>query len=231
MNLNSLTFELPGFEGTFAIPKVYTKLTDIGITAFPTNMKAVANAMPANSTLILDSRDIISGGTNEISDLGSTAAGMYMIMRGNSTARVSLLHVYGATSATTSILNFGTYAATNDTVTWVRALDNADATYATASASNDYHTAYFTKVGRMVNCTLLPKTTNSTPVYQEDITIPSGYYPAAQTTFNIYSDVSKAAGGNGAALVRVYTNGVLRVAATHGVSVAESSKTYSWVTA
>ena len=100
--------------------KVYNKLTDIGITTFPTTMQIVANSMPNNSTLMLDSRDIISGGTNEISDLGGKWAGIYMFMRGNSNARLSLLHIYGATSAATSYLRYGCYAATNNTVIWNR---------------------------------------------------------------------------------------------------------------
>lgn len=98
--------------------KVFNKLTDIGITSFPTTMKTVANAMPANSTLMLDSRDIIDGGTHEISDFGLNNAGMYMFMRGNSNARLSLLHIYGATSSTTSYMNYGCYAASTDEVTW-----------------------------------------------------------------------------------------------------------------
>ena len=98
--------------------KVFNKLTDIGITSFPTTMKTVANAMPANSTLMLDSRDITTGGAREISDLGLNNAGMYMFMRGNSVARLSLLHIYGATSSTTSYMNFGCYVATNNSVVW-----------------------------------------------------------------------------------------------------------------
>lgn len=101
--------------------KVFNKLTDIGITTFPTTMKTVVNSMPNNSTLMLDSRDIIAGSTNEISDLGIGNAGMYMFMRGNSNARVSLLHIYGSTSASTSYVNYGCYAATSNTVTWIRA--------------------------------------------------------------------------------------------------------------
>lgn len=81
-------------------------------------MKTIASSMPNNSTLMLDSRDIIAGGTHEISDLGLGNAGMYMFMRGNSNARLSLLNIYGATSATTSYMNFGCYAATNNSVVW-----------------------------------------------------------------------------------------------------------------
>lgn len=99
--------------------KVFNKLTDVGITTFPTTMKNIANAMPNNSTLMLDSRDIIAGGQYEISNLGIGNAGMYMFIRGNSNARLSLLHIYGATGATTSYMNFGCYAATTDKTTWI----------------------------------------------------------------------------------------------------------------
>lgn len=101
--------------------KVFNKLTDIGITTFPTTMKTIASSMPNNSTLMLDSRDIIAGGTHEISDLGINNAGMYMFMRGNSNARVTMLHIYGSTSASTSYMNYGCYAATSNVVTWIRA--------------------------------------------------------------------------------------------------------------
>lgn len=153
MNLKSITF--PGLEGEYKIPqtaadvgaasadsigtnKVFNKLTDIGITEFPTTMKTVANSMPKNSTLMLDSRDIISGGTNEISDLGINNSGMYMFMRGNSNARVSLLHIYSATSATTSYMNFGCYAVTNDVVTWIRAASNMVKLWENASPTSDF---------------------------------------------------------------------------------------------
>lgn len=99
--------------------KVFNKLTDIGITIFPTTMQTVASSMPNNSTLMLDSRDIIAGGTHEISDLGINNAGMYMFMRGNSNARVTMLHIYGSTSASTSYMNYGCYAVTSNEVVWV----------------------------------------------------------------------------------------------------------------
>lgn len=105
--------------------KVFNKLTDIGIKTFPTTMKTVANSMPANSTLMLDSRDIVSSGVHEISDLGATWAGMYMFMRGNSNARLSFFHIYGATGSTTSYLNYGCYAASNNSVVWLRASNTA----------------------------------------------------------------------------------------------------------
>lgn len=101
-------------------PSVYTKLKDIGLTTFPTTMKTVADAMPKNSMLMLDSRDILADGTTEISDLGVTGAGMYMFFRGNTSARLSLLHIYGGVTATTGFMNYGCYASTDDRVVWVR---------------------------------------------------------------------------------------------------------------
>ena len=114
-----------GLNYTVGTNGVFNKLTDIGITTFPTTMKIVANSMPNNSTLMLDSRDIITGGINEISDLGIINAGMYMFMRGNSNSRVSIMHIYSATTASTTYMKFGNYAATNDTVTWYQVLDNS----------------------------------------------------------------------------------------------------------
>lgn len=107
---------------------IFNKLTSIGINTFPTTMQVVASTMPANSALMLDSRDIIAGGAYEISDLGTTAAGMYVFIRGNSAARLSLLHIYGATSASTSQLDFGCYANTSNKVTWLTAFDTTGGT-------------------------------------------------------------------------------------------------------
>ena len=103
--------------------RIYGSIKAIGITSFPTTMQAVANAMPTNSSLVLDSRLIVAGGEQEISDLGISNAGMYMIFRGNSNARVTLLHIYGATGATTCYMNYGCYSATNNAVIWLRIND------------------------------------------------------------------------------------------------------------
>ena len=100
--------------------KVFTKLTDIGISIFPTTMKTVTNTMPANSMLMLDSSDILASGVNEISDLGLANAGVYVFLRGNSNARLSLLHIYSAQSGSTSYMSIGKYAATNASVSWIQ---------------------------------------------------------------------------------------------------------------
>jgi hypothetical protein len=107
-----------------------------------------------------------------------------------------------------------------------RYVDNSVST-SVSSASNDYHTAHFAKIGKLVICTLLPKVAGTTAIYQEDITMPTGYYPATTTTFTIYTTLD----GGGNAEVRAYASGILRVLRGKGVSVAESSKTYCWVTA
>lgn len=100
--------------------KVFSKLTDIGITAFPTTMQTVVQAMPNNSTLILDSRHIVSGGTHEISDLGLSYAGVYMFMKGYGSSRLALLHVYSTSSGATSYMTCGGYAIDTNVVTWLR---------------------------------------------------------------------------------------------------------------
>ena len=109
--------------------KIYFTLAELGITTFPATMQTVANTMPHQSVLIVDSRNIISGGAEEISDLGLSNAGMYVFLRGNSNARLSLLNIYGATSATTSYMNYGCYAATSNAVTW-RLGDRQSGSYA-----------------------------------------------------------------------------------------------------
>lgn len=102
----------------------------------------------------------------------------------------------------------------------------------TASASNSYHTAYFAKIGKLVICTLLPKAKNTQALYSETITIPSGYRPSSGVTFSIFSDTAVNAGDStGKATVSASTGGVLTVAATYGISVAEASKTVCWITA
>lgn len=116
--------------------KVFKKLTDIGITTFPTTMKIVANAMPENSTLMLDSRDIISGGTHEISDLGIAKEGMYMIMRGNSTYRVSLLLAGGHSDAEVFYLRNGCYASNLNKVTWYTCVPDTRTINGKALSSN-----------------------------------------------------------------------------------------------
>lgn len=98
--------------------KLFYKLADIGITTFPTTMQTVADSMPNNSALMIDSRDIISGMPNEIADLGLNNSGMYLFMRGNNAHRLTMLHIYGATSSTTSYLNYGCYAYTTNQVIW-----------------------------------------------------------------------------------------------------------------
>ena len=111
------------------------------------------------------------------------------------------------------------------------ALGAASATPSVSSANNSYHYAHFVKIGKLVICSLLPKTVNTQALYEETITVPSGYRPAAAKTFTIYSDTAKNAGSsNGQATVSVATGGTLKVACTYGISVNEASKTFFWAT-
>lgn len=116
-------------DGRYALAEAYEKtarvfgsLTDIGITEFPTTMSAVANAMPANSMIVIDTRRIngVTGSvsTQTISDWGSTVNGMAVIMRGYSVARVSMVIIYGTTSAARSGMVYGNFASTSNVVTW-----------------------------------------------------------------------------------------------------------------
>lgn len=100
-----------------------------------------------------------------------------------------------------------------------------------STASNSYHYAHFAKFGNLVVCTLLPATNRNSNIYEASLTVPSGYRPKSAVTFDLYSNVSKTAGGTGVATVAVGTDGNLRVLQAHGVSVAESAGTYCWISA
>lgn len=98
--------------------RCYGSLKDIGITTFPTTMSAVANAMPANSMIVIDTRRINSGGTEEISDWGNESNGTAYINRGYSVARVTMAIFYGSGSSVKGRLYVGSYASETNTVGW-----------------------------------------------------------------------------------------------------------------
>lgn len=107
---------------------VFSSLTEIGITSFPTTMKAVSEAMPANSMIIIDTRRVNGTGTDysteTISDWGNTANGTALIIRGVSTARVGMLILYGTTATTSANIHYGSYAHDADNVNWVNIDDD-----------------------------------------------------------------------------------------------------------
>lgn len=102
---------------------VFSSLTEIGITTFPTTMKAVSEAMPINSVIVTDNRRIcgVESGynTETISDWGNTANGVAVIMKGVSTARVGMMLLYGTTSTTSANIHYGSYAHDANNVNWV----------------------------------------------------------------------------------------------------------------
>lgn len=202
---NPVTIEQGGTEATTAAGarknlgigsnQVFNKLTDLGITTFPTTMATVASKMPTNSTLMLDSRDILANGTSEISDLGNTTGGMYMFMKGNSTARISLLNIYGSTSASTSLLKFGCYASTADTVTWKQA------------ATTDY------TVNTSVSGLTLVKSNGIVHAYSHSGyilrtgVIPSGYRP--KNALNLFGQYIDSNYTNYDAIIKIETDGTI----------------------
>lgn len=101
---------------------VFSSLTELGITTFPTTMKLVSEAMPKNSMIVIDTRRINGTGTDygteAISDWGTTLNGMAVIMKGVSTARVTMQIMYGTTSATATQFVYGNYAHDADKVNW-----------------------------------------------------------------------------------------------------------------
>lgn len=101
---------------------VFSSLTEIGITTFPTTMQTVAAKMPKNSMIVIDTRRINGSateyGTETISDWGTTLNGMAMIMKGVSTARIGLMILYGTTGATDAQLVYGNFAYDANRVNW-----------------------------------------------------------------------------------------------------------------
>lgn len=102
---------------------IFSSLTEVGITTFPTTMKAVSEAMPANSMIVIDNRRIngVESGynTETISDWGNTANGMAIIVKGVSTARVGMMLLYGTTATTSANIYYGSYAHDANNVNWV----------------------------------------------------------------------------------------------------------------
>jgi hypothetical protein len=109
---------------------VYSSLTELGITTFPTTMKAVSEAMPANSMIVIDTRRINGSGTGydteTISDWNSVANGMALIMKGVTTARVTMLILYGSSESGHGDYTVGNYAVTNNAVNWTTSEDMLD---------------------------------------------------------------------------------------------------------
>jgi hypothetical protein len=111
--------------------KCYGSLKDIGITSFPTTMSVVASKMPANSTIVIDTRNLVTTYNNnhtpseQISDWDLQINGTAYINKGNNDERVTMLVLYGsATAAGTSTargateLYIGNYAKKYDRVQW-----------------------------------------------------------------------------------------------------------------
>lgn len=106
---------------------IFSSLTEIGITEFPTTMKIVAENMPENSMVVIDTRKVNGSGTDygteTISDWGSSANGMALIIKGVTTARVTMLILYGSSESDHGDFTFGNYAVNNNTVSWTSSSD------------------------------------------------------------------------------------------------------------
>lgn len=102
---------------------IFSSLTEIGITTFPTTMKAVSEAMPKNSMIVIDTRRINGTGTDygteTISDWGNDANGVAVIVKGVSTARVGMMIWYGTTATTYANIHYGSYAHDANNVNWI----------------------------------------------------------------------------------------------------------------
>ena len=101
---------------------VFSSLTAVGITTFPTTMKVVSEAMPANSMIITDTRRIngVETGynTETISDWGTEVNGVAILVKGISTARFGMMILYGTTQTSVSRIYYGSYAHDANRVNW-----------------------------------------------------------------------------------------------------------------
>lgn len=101
---------------------VFSSLTEIGITTFPTTMYEVCTSMPKNSMIVIDTR-VINGthdtySTEVISDWGTTLNGVAIICKGFTAARMTMLIMYGTSTATDAQLVYGNYAYESNVVNW-----------------------------------------------------------------------------------------------------------------
>lgn len=101
---------------------IFSSLTEIGITTFPTTMKTIANTLPANSMVVIDTRRVNGSGTDygteTISDWNNTTNGTAFIIKGVTNARITMMILYGSSEANHGDLTMGNYAVNNNAVNW-----------------------------------------------------------------------------------------------------------------
>lgn len=101
---------------------IFSSLTEIGITTFPTTMRAVSEAMPANSMIVIDTRRVNGSGTGYdtevISDWNNTTNGTAFIVKGVTTTRVTMMILYGSSESDHGDFTMGNYAANSNAVNW-----------------------------------------------------------------------------------------------------------------
>lgn len=153
---------------------VFSSLTEIGITSFPTTMSVVNSAMPANSMIVIDTRRVNSSGTDygteTIADWNNTTNGTALIMKGVTTARITMMILYGSSEADHGDFTMGNYAVTDNAVNW---------------------TTLGSKLDERVS-----KITNKSAVNLNTLTEPGFYYVSSGTT-----DLNFPIGVNGHLLV------------------------------
>lgn len=122
--------ELSGKSDIGHYHNTFNSLIDMGITAFPTTMKTIADTMPNGSILIIDSRRIngveASLSTQTISDWGNTDNGVALIMKGSSEHRICMQINHSVTDATGAYMDYGNYAYSTNNVNWESTKDKVD---------------------------------------------------------------------------------------------------------
>ena len=109
---------------------IFSSLSEIGITTFPTTMQIVSETMPINSMIIVDTRRINGSGsdygTETISDWGNDANGTAIITKGVSTARIGMMILFGTTSTIEANIYYGSYAHDANNVNWANLDDKVN---------------------------------------------------------------------------------------------------------
>lgn len=165
---------------------VFSSLTDIGITTFPTTMKTIANTLPANSMVVIDTRRVngsgTSYGTETISDWNNSTNGTAFIIKGVTNARVTMMILYGSSESDHGDLTMGNYAINSNSVNW---------------------TTLDSKLDKKVN-----KITNKSGVDLNTLTEPGFYFVSASES--TATDLNFPIGINGHMIVMSDGNGRVR---------------------
>lgn len=254
---------LRGGTMTGAIAMGGNKITGLGDPAADGDALPKGYVIPAaeggTGRATLTANAILAGNTTSAVKQIATASGALYATAANGAAKFGTLPIAqggtGATDRLAAAKNLTNEAVSSPnyvvslTNSWgkfgyttmaqlMTALGAASATPSFSSVKTDaYHNFYFTKIGKLVICTLVLKSLG-TNVYGENITVPTGYRPSTAQSFTIYSDTAhwQASGSNvsngGSIAVKVATGGKLSIneGGGYNYNTNEMNITLCWAT-